>query len=249
VSPEIEQALPKYVQIADHIRDLILRGELRPGDEIPSERRIVEEWRVSRPTATRALAALRAEGLVEARQGSGTYVREQPRITRRARDRYARGRATGHIYTTDERSEILDAGLTEASEAVALSLGLPTGAPAIRRQRVVYESSGPVEVSSSWFPASLAERAPLLMERERIREGTVAYVERMTNRRARVGRDRIGARLATADEAAALQLGDAPSAVLVVHHTAFDAAGEPLEFAEAVFPPGRWSFQDEYPIS
>jgi GntR family transcriptional regulator len=87
------------------------------------------------------------------------------------------------------------------------------------------------------------------MERERIREGTVAYLERMTNRRARVGRDRIGARLATADEAAALQLGDAPSAVLVVHHTAFDAAGEPLEFAEAVFPPGRWSFQDEYPIS
>jgi len=96
VSPEIQQVLPKYVQVADHIRDLILRGELRPGDEIPSERRIVEEWRVSRPTATRALAALRAEGLVEARQGSGTFVREQPTLTRRARDRYARGRATRH---------------------------------------------------------------------------------------------------------------------------------------------------------
>jgi DNA-binding GntR family transcriptional regulator len=249
VSPEIQQVLPKYVQIADHVRDLILRGELRPGDEIPSERRIVEEWRVSRPTATRALAALRAEGLVEARQGSGTFVREQPTLTRRARDRYARGRATGQIYTAGERSEITHAGLMPAPEEVALALGVPASAPAIRRRRIVYEETGPVEVSSSWMPEALAKRAPRLLKAQRIREGTIAYIERSTGRRARVGRDRITARLATRDEADALQLGDEPAAVVVIHHTAFDAAGEPIEFAEAVFPPGRWSFQEEYPIS
>jgi GntR family transcriptional regulator len=240
--------LPKYVQVADHIRDQILRGELRPGDEIPSERRIVEEWKISRPTATRALAALRAEGLVEARQGSGTFVKERPTLTRSARDRYARGRATGHIYTAGERSEIVDAGLAPAHEAVGQALGLKVGELAIRRQRIVYEESGPVELSSSWMPATLAERAPLLLQRERIREGTVSYIERMTGRRARLGRDRISARLASNEEAAALQLGDEPAAVLVIHHTAFDAAGEPIEFAEAAFPQGRWSFQDEYPI-
>lgn len=249
MSPEIQQVLPKYVQIADHIRDTILRGELRPGDEIPSERRIVEEWRVSRPTATRALAALRAEGLVEARQGSGTFVRERPTLARRARDRYARGRATGHIYTSGERSEITEAGLLEAPEEVALALGIATGARAIRRRRIVHERAGPAEVSSSWFAESLAERAPLLLKRSRIREGTVAYIERETGRRARAGRDRVSARLATSEEASALGLGSGPAAVLVVHHTAFDAAGDPIEFAEAVFPPGRWSFEDEYPIA
>jgi DNA-binding GntR family transcriptional regulator len=248
VSPELQQVLPKYVQVADYIRDLILRGELRPGDEIPSERRIVEEWGISRPTATRALAALRAEGLVEARQGSGTFVREQPRMARRARDRYARGRATGQIYTAGERSEITDAGLLVAPEEVATALGIAAGAQAIRRRRVVYEETGPVEVSSSWFPESLGARAPKLLECVRIREGTIGYIERLTGRRARSGRDRISARLATSDEASALQLGDGPAAVLVVHHTAFDAAGDPIEFAEAVFPPGRWSFEDEYPI-
>jgi GntR family transcriptional regulator len=67
MSPEIQQALPKFLQIANHIRGQIARGELRPGDEVPSERQIAEEWRVSRPTATRALSALRAEELVEAR--------------------------------------------------------------------------------------------------------------------------------------------------------------------------------------
>lgn len=75
MGPEIEQVLPKYLQVADHIRGQIVRGELAPGDEVPSEREIAEQWNVSRPTATRALAALRAEGLVEARQGSGTFVR------------------------------------------------------------------------------------------------------------------------------------------------------------------------------
>jgi DNA-binding GntR family transcriptional regulator len=249
MSPEIEQALPKYVQVANHIRDQILRGELQPGDEIPSERRIVEDWRISRPTATRALAALRAEGLVEARQGSGTFVRERPQLARRARDRYARGRAMGQIYTAGEWSEIVDAGLVPASEAVAQALGVKVGELAIRRRRIVHEESGPVEMSDSWMPRSLAARAPLLLERERIREGTVAYMERTIGRRAQLGRDRITARLATPDESDALRLGDGPAAVLVIHHTAFDAAGEPIEFAEAVFPQGRWSFEDEYPIA
>ena len=45
--PELEQALPKYLQIAGHIRDRILRGDLQPGDEVPSERQIAAEWNVS----------------------------------------------------------------------------------------------------------------------------------------------------------------------------------------------------------
>jgi GntR family transcriptional regulator len=63
------------MQIARFIRDQVICGELKPGDEVPSEREIAEVWEVSRPTATRALAALRAEGLVESRRGSGTFVR------------------------------------------------------------------------------------------------------------------------------------------------------------------------------
>lgn len=249
MAPEIQQVVPKYLQVADHIRDQILRGELRPGDEIPSERRIVEEWRISRPTATRALAALRAEGLVEARQGAGTFVRERPTLARRARDRYARGRATGEIYTAGERSKITAAGLAAAPDDVAVALGIPAGATVIRRRRIVHEPAGPAEVSSSWFRQELADRAPRLLKRARIREGTIAYVERATGRRARVGRDRISARMATTDEAAELALGNDPAAVLVVHHTVFDAAGDPLEFAEAVYPPERWSFEDQYPIA
>ncbi|GAA2238300.1 hypothetical protein GCM10010104_36680 [Streptomyces indiaensis] len=48
--PQIEEAQPKYLQIAHYIRDQILRGDLRPGDEVPSERQLAADWKVSRPT-------------------------------------------------------------------------------------------------------------------------------------------------------------------------------------------------------
>ena len=84
--PELQEVLPKYLQVANHYRDQIVSGALPPGVEIPSERQLAAEWGISRPTATRALAALRNQGLVEARQGSGTFVREQTQLYRRARD-------------------------------------------------------------------------------------------------------------------------------------------------------------------
>ena len=248
VSPEIEQSPPKYLQIANHLRDLIIRGELEPGDEVPSERVITEEWKVSRPTATRALAALRVEGLVEARQGSGTYVRRQPALYRRARDRYTRARATGKIYTAGEWAKIVDAGVQGAPADVALALEIEPGSDAIARRRITHEGDAPVEVSTSWFRREVGQVAPLLLERERIKEGTVAYVERSTGRRAVTATDRVTARLATERERQELAIPDGVAAVLLVHHTTFDVDGEPIEFAEAVYPAGRWSFEEQYSL-
>ena len=246
--PKIQVRLPKYLQVADHIRELILRGDLKPGDEVPSERRLVEEWGVSRPTATRALAALRTEGLIEAHQGSGTFVRAQPLLNRRAIDRYARARETGKAYTQGERSQITHAEEAAASETVAVGLGVEVGSTVIRRRRVIFDETGPVEVSISWFTQDLAIQAPRLAQKTRIRDGTLAYVERVTSRVGRRARDRIMARGATADEKSALGLKGSRPPVLVVHHLVIDQLGRPLEVVEAVYPPEHWAFESEYMI-
>jgi DNA-binding transcriptional regulator YhcF (GntR family) len=60
--------------IADRIAERIAQGEWRPGDRIPSARAITREWGVAIATATKALAALRDDGLTEARPGVGTIV-------------------------------------------------------------------------------------------------------------------------------------------------------------------------------
>jgi GntR family transcriptional regulator len=245
--PELEQSLPKYLQIAAHIRDQILQGNLGPGDEVPSERQIAAEWDVSRPTATKALEALRVQGLIESRRGSGTYVLDRYGLHRRARERYQKAAQTGRIYPPNERAEIVAAELVAPPAYVAEALTLPEDSQVVRRHRVTYRDDHPVEVSTSWYPEAVTDRAPLLLERERIRQGTLAYVERSTGRRARHAHDRVAARLATDEELTALRLTE-PAAVLVVRHTVYDMDERPLEFAEAVYPPEAWTYEEQYMI-
>ncbi|MEU6012782.1 TetR/AcrR family transcriptional regulator C-terminal domain-containing protein [Streptomyces sp. NPDC047515] len=68
---------PPYLGIAGEIRRRIISGELAPGDRVPSTRAIVREWDVAMATATKALSALRHEGLVRAVPGVGTVVVER----------------------------------------------------------------------------------------------------------------------------------------------------------------------------
>ncbi|MGJ6964454.1 GntR family transcriptional regulator [Streptosporangium sp. G11] len=74
---------PPYRQIVAEIRDRILAGDLRPGDRVPSIREIARRWEVAVATATRVMATLRDDGLVETKIGAGTVVsalagRKQP---------------------------------------------------------------------------------------------------------------------------------------------------------------------------
>src|SRR5688500_20409382 len=67
--------------VVAHVRGLIERGSLRPGDRLPAERALAEQLGVSRPTVRAGLRALAAMGVVRTRHGSGTYIREgAPRL-------------------------------------------------------------------------------------------------------------------------------------------------------------------------
>lgn len=63
-----------YIRIADDLRDRITSGELRPGDDVPTEAELAERWRTSRGPIRNALAALRAEGLIETTRGRPARV-------------------------------------------------------------------------------------------------------------------------------------------------------------------------------
>lgn len=245
---KLKRVPPIYVQIADHLRERIERGELRPGDEVPSERQVAAEWEVSRPTATKALDILRREGLVVGRQGAGTFVSEPPSLRRQANDRYLRSVETGRIYLPNERARILAVELVEAPAYVAEALGAAAGAQVVRRRRLTLRDDRPVELSTSWFDGDLATVAPRILDLDRILNGTLAYVEEMTGRRAAVARDRVAARLATSEERELLGLDD-PSAVIITRHIVLDADGEAIEFAESVGPPDAWSVEQVYEIA
>ncbi len=68
---------PKKIseEIVGQIKELITSGELKPGEKIPSERELSTMLGVSRPSVREAIMVLDAMGLLEARQGGGTFVR------------------------------------------------------------------------------------------------------------------------------------------------------------------------------
>ncbi|HET6315322.1 MAG TPA: FadR/GntR family transcriptional regulator [Chloroflexota bacterium] len=64
-----------YEHIVDQIHALIREGRWAPGDQIPPERELAERFRVSRTSVREALRALEMQGIIESRQGGGTFVR------------------------------------------------------------------------------------------------------------------------------------------------------------------------------
>ena len=64
-----------YEHIVEQIRALIHEGRWAPGDQIPPERELAERFQVSRTSVREALRALEMQGVIESRQGGGTFVR------------------------------------------------------------------------------------------------------------------------------------------------------------------------------
>ncbi|KXK61525.1 GntR family transcriptional regulator [Micromonospora rosaria] len=63
-----------YLQVARDIREQIASGQLKPGDKLPSFSALCQQYEVSNTVVRAAMLLLKAEGLIDGRQGKGVYV-------------------------------------------------------------------------------------------------------------------------------------------------------------------------------
>lgn len=68
-----------YELLADQVVDHIARAGLRPGDRLPAERLLAEQFGVSRTSVSQALVALEVKGVIEVRHGGGVFLLDPPR--------------------------------------------------------------------------------------------------------------------------------------------------------------------------
>ena len=98
-------------QVVRQVRELITRGELRPGDRLPSERDLAKRLGISRPSLRTGLRFLAALGVLQSRRGAGTFIADGPP----ALDSEPLNlMAALHGFTPDEMFEarrVLDVGL------------------------------------------------------------------------------------------------------------------------------------------
>src|SRR5277367_6781479 len=71
---KVIQSSRLYEQIVEQIEQSVVRGELKPGDQLPAERELAQQFGVSRTAVREAVKALHEKGLVEAYPGKGTFV-------------------------------------------------------------------------------------------------------------------------------------------------------------------------------
>ncbi|MBS4210394.1 FadR/GntR family transcriptional regulator [Bacillus sp. FJAT-50079] len=65
-----------YEKVAEALHGMIRSGQLKPGDKLDSVQQLAENFQVGRSAIREALSALRAMGLVEMKQGEGTYIKQ-----------------------------------------------------------------------------------------------------------------------------------------------------------------------------
>jgi GntR family transcriptional repressor for pyruvate dehydrogenase complex len=65
-----------YMKIVEQVRDLIKEGRLKPGDKLPPEQVLAEEFGASRPSVREALSALEILGITESRGGKGNFIKD-----------------------------------------------------------------------------------------------------------------------------------------------------------------------------
>lgn len=240
MAPTVQRPEPPYRQIVEHIRRRIRSGELHDGDLVPSVRQLARDWKVSPPTAAKALTTLRSEGLVRGVVGTGTVVCAGDTAHNTSADRLRSVRTTGRIYPPGERAVIKSAGLVPAPPEIADALGLEPGADVIRRHRVTLRDDEPISASTTWLDGKLAAAAPLLLTTGRILQGTVGYIQEVTGRQVARGVDQDSARAATAQDAE--DLGVPPgSPVACGRNWWYDTDDVVVEYGERVSIPGRWS--------
>ncbi len=68
---------PIYLQIVEQIKTLILEGEMKEGDALPSMRNLALELRISFMTTKRAYEELERDGFIESYMGKGSFVKAQ----------------------------------------------------------------------------------------------------------------------------------------------------------------------------
>ena len=78
VQLDFRSSEPIYLQIARQVEELVARGELKQGDQLPTVRELATELRINFNTVGRAYRVLDETRLISTQRGRGTYIWEQP---------------------------------------------------------------------------------------------------------------------------------------------------------------------------
>ena len=163
---KVVRASRLFEQIVQQIEDSILKGALKPGDQLPPERELAQRFGVSRTAVREAVKTLREKGLVEAYSGRGTFVTDgTSQAIRQSLDRMMKiGQPDGSSHLAEVR-EMLEPEIAALAATRCEEQHLATMREAVSvMDRSRHDPDGYIEADLD-FHLSLAEAAanPLIL--------------------------------------------------------------------------------------
>lgn len=226
---------PLHHQVATLLKDGIAAGRHAPGERLPGEEALAELYGVSRVTVRRALLSLQEEGLIERRQGQGTFVAAAAASSGSAVAGYMARVARARRRS---RPVPLECAWVDPPPPVREALALGRREQALRVVRLRVRGQLPLMHSTVHLPRFIGER---FTERD---FGTRALTELMQREGFAYGRMEMVAGALLADAAIAVRLQvPVGSALVDVRRVAYDAAGRAIEHQAIVAPPQRWQLR------
>jgi GntR family transcriptional regulator len=110
--------VPVFLQLVQQVRQGILLGYLRPGDQLPTVKEVAAAAVVNPNTVVKAYRQLELEGLVQARPGSGTFVTAEAVTPVPARDVAAARRSLERFFVTAQQAGLDDAAVVAMFETM-----------------------------------------------------------------------------------------------------------------------------------
>jgi Transcriptional regulators len=226
--------IPLYVQLANSIEEKIVSGIYLPGDRIDTEQELSASNNISVITVRKAVSALVEKGLVERKQGKGTFV---------TKPRFERNMKNLHSFTEACRQMGVKAGgkllknlVVVPKKEITDRLLLPSGSQVVFLSRLRTMDGEPVVIEHSYFPMKYA----FLLDKTFEDSSLFEYLSEHTQARVTSSEKRIELCRATASEAELLCVTKGEN-LLYVKSTTYDQNREPIYVGVQIINGKRYS--------
>ncbi|MEI8132148.1 MAG: GntR family transcriptional regulator [Leptolinea sp.] len=234
--------LPLHYQLYDLLHGMIMRGDWKVGEMIPTESGLILEYKVSRSTIRQVLDRLSNEGLIQRKQGKGTFVNASPleqgtsRIISFTEDMIRRGMVPA--------TKVLFSGLVQCPEDAAGFLKIQPGTIVARLERLRLANEEPMCIEEAFFNRNLV---PEILNHDYATIPLRTVLEKVYGIQIIRAQQTIRATLASSIHAKTMGVPHR-SAVLFVERVSYTESNAPVEFLRLFFRGDRYSLQNELKV-
>lgn len=226
-------SIPLHLQIRNSIKNDILKGTYT--DKIPPEHELMEQYAVSRATVRRAIRTLTDEGVLESRQGLGTFVATRP-IEEWLGNLGTFFDIIGEMGL-EPNIKVLQQGIVEAPQDAVKIFG---GARLYETVRLRLANDTPVVLETQYYPLEIGER---LSRFDLNNVSTYDVLETELGVSLWEARQTIGAIIPSAAEKKLLGIGTEPSCALLSKRLVQDHEGNPVEYEKSIYRADMYAFR------